>query len=100
MKITICVIIATVILTSFLFANNSIKDSQEKYAKQLANTSLYRRRDAFKKQLAEYNAGLAADKKARIDAEKQTLEIDFEPYKSIELISASLSSLKEKLEKT
>ena len=33
---------------------------EEKYAKQLANTKLYRRRDEFKKQLAQYNKDLAA----------------------------------------
>lgn len=38
--------------------------------------------------------------KARIDAEKQTLEIDFETYKTEELIQGSIEILKEKLQKS
>ena len=38
--------------------------------------------------------------KARFDAERETLEVDFEPYKGIEIISASLEVIKDKLAKT
>ena len=37
--------------------------------------------------------------KARVDAERQTLEVDFEVYKNEELVQASLDVLKEKLQK-
>ena len=48
------------------------ESDKEKYKNQLAKTTLYKRRAMFKRQLDEYNAKLAADRQAAVDAQRAT----------------------------
>lgn len=91
------------------------KEVQEKQLKEKFN-KLYEERTKFQKDLQELNNNLITKQhdiqlheseinelkiyKARIDAEKQTVDVDFLTFSGVELISGSIEFLKEKLQKS
>ena len=58
------------------------ESDEEKYARQLANTTLYDRRKKFQRQLAEYNKDLAADKAAAEAASKKQWQAAYSNWQS------------------
>ncbi|MBU3912805.1 MAG: AAA family ATPase [Nanoarchaeota archaeon] len=91
------------------------KEVQEKKLKERFN-EMFDQRTKFQKNLQEINNNLITKQheiqlqeselndvkihRARIDAEKQTIDTDFLAYSGVELISGSIEFLKEKLQKS
>jgi len=91
------------------------KEEQEKILKEKFN-KLFDERGRLQKEIQDLNASLLNSQhelqmsdsetnnvkieRARVDAEKQTLEIDFLAYSQVEIISGSVEFLREKLQKS
>lgn len=91
------------------------KESQERELKDRFN-KLFDQRSEMQKEIQQFNLDLANKQhelqsqeteinnsridKARVDAERETLETDFSIYSGIELLQGSLEALREKLQKS